>query len=821
MTLSQYLHIVDISKESPSLPDNATTLFPFPLDPFQKHAISAIFKHENVLVTAKTGSGKTLVGEYQIAHSLQKGKRVFYTTPIKSLSNQKFHDLKQIYGDRVGIMTGDIKFKPDAEIVIMTTEILKNLLYKYDSTTKQLGLTASLSIDNLDAVIFDEVHYINNKERGRVWEETLILLPSSVNLVLLSATIEQPEYFASWLGDLKQKPIHLISTQYRIVPLTHAILMGKNPYTLMDHKETFYPETYNNWLKSRKQLEDDYKQHKKDVAGRRAGGYEDPSIKGTKRPVSFQHTLNETLRNLEEKELLPALVFSFSRKGCEGFANKLEGSYLTGSESASVRHIVRFHLHRFPSLFEKVPQYFTLMSLLERGIAFHHSGLLPLLKEIVEILFGKGLIKVLFATETFAVGINMPTKVVLFTGFHKFDETSGGHRLLETDEYIQMAGRAGRRGKDKEGLVLYVPERDPVTLSELQSMLKGHKKSITSRMSFHYDFLLKTLQSGNLNWLRLMEQSYWFQQTQKSKKHVEEELQSLEKKIEALGLTPEQKEDMAVRENLELTFKTSTNAAKKDAQKKLEAWRNKHQSPVYDIQWKKYKEYKTLESNRREQEDYLEDLKEYASHVLPYLEVLQTTGFLKSFESPYELTSAHLTDKGILATEINEGHPLLLSEAFQNNLCEGLTGEEIVAFLSAFLMEKADSEEMPSLNSLQVPSKVVEALQNLDSYVDTFWNAEKKQGCKSPEGFWDLNSGWIDLVWRWITEDVSAAELCGSYEIYEGNFIRAILKMANLVEEWTNLALYTKNTKMLEKMEGLQQRLLRDIVIPDSLYLRI
>ena len=820
MTLSKYLHIVDITKEPTSFPESATTLFPFPLDPFQKHAISAIFNHENVLVTAKTGSGKTLVGEYQIALSLQKGKRVFYTTPIKSLSNQKFHDLKQVYGDRVGIMTGDIKFKPDADIVIMTTEILKNLLYKYDSTTKQLGLTASLSLENLDAVIFDEVHYINNKERGRVWEETLILLPPSVNLVLLSATIEQPELFASWLGELKQKPIHLISTQYRIVPLTHAILMGKNPYTLMDHKETFFPETYTNWLKSRRQVEDEYKQHRQNVAGRRAGGYEDPSIKGTKKPVSFQHTLNETLRNLEEKELLPALVFSFSRKGCEAYAEKLEGSYLTGQESASVRHIVRFHLHRFPSVFEKVSQYFTLMSLLERGIAFHHSGLLPLLKEIVEILFGKGLIKVLFATETFAVGINMPTKVVVFTGFHKYDE-EGGHRLLETDEYIQMAGRAGRRGKDKEGLVLYVPERDPISLGELQTMLKGHKKSITSRMSFHYDFLLKTLQSGNLNWLKLMEQSYWFQQTQTNKQQVEQEIRSLQQKMASLSLTEAQKEDMATRESLEQIFKTSVNSAKKDAQKKLEAWRNKHQSPLYDTQWKLYKEYIVLQKKLQEEGSNLEDLQNYATHVHPFLEVLQETGFLTPFDSPSELTAQHLTEKGILATEINEGHPLLLSEAFTNKLCDELSGEEIVAFLSAFLMEKADSDEMPSLDTLQVPSKVIQSLHKLDTFVDTFWNAEKKCGCKSPEGFWDLNSAWIDLVWRWISEDVSAAELCSSYEIYEGNFIRAILKMANLVEEWTNLALYTKNTSMLEKMEGLQQKLLRDIVIPDSLYLRI
>lgn len=813
MTLSSYLRIVDLTKAPSSVPENVQKLFPFSLDPFQLHAISAISNHENVLVTAKTGSGKTLVGEYQIALSLEKGKRVFYTTPIKSLSNQKFHDLKQIYGDRVGIMTGDIKFKPDADIVIMTTEILKNLLYKYDSTTKQLGLTASLSLENLDAVIFDEVHYINNKERGRVWEETLILLPPSVNLVLLSATIDQPELFASWLGELKQKPIHLISTQYRVVPLTHAILMGKNPYTILDHKEIFYPETYSNWLRSRKQQEDEYRVHKQNVAGRRAGGYEDPVVKGSKKPVSFQHTLNETLRNLEEKELLPALVFCFSRKGCELYANKLEGSYLTSSEAASVKHIVSFHLHKFPSVYNKVPQYFSLMSLLERGIAFHHSGLLPLLKEIVEILFGKGLIKVLFATETFAVGINMPTKTVVFTGFQKYDEESNGLRILATDEYIQMAGRAGRRGKDKEGLVLYVPEREPISVYELQGMLKGTKAKFESRMSFHYDFILKTFQAGNLNWLNLMEQSYWFQQMILAKQTLQKQITMLEEKITSISLSAEQLEDMSLRASLENTFKTSTNAAKKDAQKKLETWRNKHQSPIYDTQWKQYKEYKDLQEKIQKENQILDSYQHHEEHVLPFLSVLQETGFLTEEKI--------LTEKGVLATEINEGHCLLLAEAYSKGICEPLSGDEIVAFLSSFLMEKTDSDEMPSLNSLQVPEVVIETLQNLDAYVDIFWSAEKKYACKSPEGFWDLNSAWIDIVWKWLTEEVSAAELCNTYGIYEGNFMRAILKMSNLVEEWTNLALYTKNTKMLEKMEGLQQKLVRDIVIPDSLYLRI
>jgi superfamily II RNA helicase len=218
------------------------------------------------------------VGEYQIAHSLSKGRRVFYTTPIKSLSNQKFHDLKKMWPGKVGIMTGDIKFQPDAPIVIMTTEILRNLLFKQDSSTAHLGLSAALSLDNLDAVVFDEVHYINNAERAGSGRRRSFFSLSPSTLFFSVRTIDGPEFFASWLGDLKQKPIHLISTQYRIVPLTHGVLRGKNVYTIMDHKEKFNATNYTDWIRGRKEREETYKEHKQQVANRRHGAAMPPPI---------------------------------------------------------------------------------------------------------------------------------------------------------------------------------------------------------------------------------------------------------------------------------------------------------------------------------------------------------------------------------------------------------------------------------------------------------------------------------------------------------------------------------------------------------------
>jgi superfamily II RNA helicase len=504
-----YLRVINPSEPCTDMPAELAYEYKFPLDPFQQHAVAAISRSENVLVTAKTGSGKTLVGEYQIAHSLKTGKRVFYTTPIKSLSNQKFYDLKQMFPDRVGIMTGDIKFKPDADIVIMTTEILRNLLYKRGTKTESMGITASLSLDRLGAVVFDECHYINDRYRGSVWEETMILLPPEVNLVMLSATIDAPSEFASWLGQLKQVPINLISTEYRIVPLNHGVYRGDELLTVMDNKEHFEGGNYKAWLLWQKAQERNADQHKADVANRRRNGYEDGPVQRKSSVKAFPHQMNELIGRLDEKVLLPALFFVFSRKDCERYAKLVEHTLISSSDTAAVRHIIDFHLHKHEEL-QRLPQYHTLRSLLEKGIAFHHSGLLPVLKEIVEILFGKGFVKVLFATETFAVGINMPTKTVVFTGFRKYDDAIDGMRLLNTDEYIQMAGRAGRRGKDTSGLVLYLPDRDPEELEDMRRMMTGKKSTFQSRMAFYYDFLLKTLQTDNLRWKDLMRDSYWF-----------------------------------------------------------------------------------------------------------------------------------------------------------------------------------------------------------------------------------------------------------------------------------------------------------------------
>jgi superfamily II RNA helicase len=813
-------HSYLIQPDLTSDPDDYTIPIPFTfsLDPFQKHAICAIQKEHNVLVCAKTGSGKTLVGEYQIHYSLSKNKRVFYTTPIKSLSNQKFHDLVHQYPmASVGIMTGDIKFCPDAQIIVMTTEILRNLLYKHGTQTAHLGLTASLSLDDLDAVIFDECHYINDPDRGKVWEETMILLPPAVKLILLSATLDHPELFADWLGALKERPIHLIQTSYRIVPLTHTVLSGETFQPIMDAKEVFYDKPYNDWLKARVKAQDDHKAFQRAVRDARLTSHEGP-VSGKTRPVSFTHQLNETVGLMQRTNKLPALFFVLSRKNCENYAARISHDLLTSSESADVNHIIGFHLSRYKASMETLPQFHRICDLLKRGIAFHHSGLLPLLKEIVEILFSRGFVRLLFATETFAVGLNMPTKTVVFTGLKKYDDQTGGMRLLRTDEYIQMAGRAGRRGKDTEGLVVYLPDYEPVDLCELRSIMKGARTPIQSRMDFHYDFLMKTLQTGSIKWITLMEKSYWFRQRAMQIRQITDECSVAQDRVRVLESTIPSAIFAQVddRNALEDKIRQSTNAARKDAQRQLVRWDNDHTDAASIQAIKLYDKYSAYKKEITTHQSDLKLLNAHQDQLRPVIEFLKCAKFL-------EPSGDTLTKRGILATEINEGHPILMTELYLSGKASKLSGEELVAMLSAFLEfdAKMDEASPTTMSSLCTFVSVKDILCTLDTMATDFMKIEDSiSGTLSPAGYWSLSLSWIEPIQQWLNGG-HIAMICKSYAIFEGNFTRAILKVNNLLDEWLSLATFCNDPEQIEAIVAVKPKLVRDVVLPDSLYLRL
>ncbi len=838
--MSRFLTVVPIGSAAPQVADPAAT-YPYTLDNFQQHAIAAIDRGENVLVTAKTGSGKTLVGEYQIAHSLRLGRRVFYTTPIKSLSNQKFHDLTKLFpGVRVGIMTGDIKYMPDADVVIMTTEILRNMLYKAGTTTAAIGLTASLSLDGLDEVVFDECHYINDPDRGRVWEETMILLPPEVKLILLSATINSPELFAAWVGDIRQRPISLIATSHRVVPLTHyagRIEADGNldlvpiMATGADHAEHYDQNAYRAYLENKTRDHKRAQAFAKSVAGRAAdvqAAKADaaahnsstvvaaPAAQGKVRETSFIHQLNTTINALKVRDLLPALVFAFSRADTERYAAAIEGSLIDSSDSAAVANIFDYHLRNHKEL-QAVDQYWTIRSLLLRGVAFHHSGVLPLLKEIVEIIFSKGLARVLFCTETFAVGINMPTRTAVFVDLKKHDNY--GFRPVRTDEYIQMAGRAGRRGKDIRGHVIYLPCRQPLEPEEMRRVMCGGMPSVTSRMDFGYEFILKTFHSGNDRWISVIRNSYWYQQAQNTLKMLRDEAAKLAaselKLITDNGLTDAVITDLKVRFQHEAAVRMApNNQAKKEAQRALEQWKNRHLAPSWDRAAKVVETLNKLRSDRAATEARAAD--QEAELGDPYMIIHNKVDYLTKLG--YISADRTLTPKGQAATEINEGHALMMMELYESGALTGLSGQEILALMAAFLAEDR-GDEVPI--DIYCSGAVASAYKQLECVKGRLISAEAELVTAATDvDYWFIGKEYVDLIYGWLDGQV-AKDLCTTYGCYEANLTKAILKASNLLDELEAVATLRSDVELLDKIVPMRPLLVRDIAQPDSLYLRL
>jgi superfamily II RNA helicase len=798
--------------------------YPFQLDEWQKAAITAIHAGENVLVTAKTGSGKTLVGEYQIAFSLKKKKRVFYTTPIKSLTNQKFHDLKHLFPENsVGIMTGDIKSNPEADIVVMTTEILRNLLFKENTSTAHIGTAGQLSMENLDAVVFDEVHYINDPERGHVWEETLILLPPPIHLILLSATIDSAPELAAWLTKAKNIPTRLLQTTHRIVPLIHGIYdSAMKPLPLRPLKDgDEAPYNSNIYTAFLRQREQEAKGHDKWVDqvrnARRAGD----SLGGSDAKISlksFNHQLNECIGTLKERDLLPALFFSFSRKDCERYAHTVTHTLIDSSEIASVKHIINFHLHRYDEQLKHLPQFHTIRALLERGIGFHHSGLLPLLKEITELLFAKGYIKVLFCTETFAVGLNMPTRTAVFLDLKK--PSDGGFRPLRADEYIQMAGRAGRRGKDKQGIVLYLPARNPIEPDDMRTILSGALQPLTSRLQFHYDFVLKALHAASRSsdadkkpvWESVVDGSYWMAQREAARDAAAKELANVESQMKALRLTKEQELELEERAALKEQIATTTNAARRKAQVALERWSERHVGPTWKTAEQLHQQkQKMRDSCEKLQRQIAEFYKPNGSRIEPVMNTLTAWGALSNYK---------MTGFGLLATEVNEANPLLLAKLYDSALLRDATPLEIVQVLGSFIVDKEALDKSQDPAELSLAEVVKKSMYAADDWGRFGTQQDRLHDVESPEEFWSLSTYWCLIAGDWFRGD-SAAEIATRYEIYEGNLMRGLHKLANLVNEWCAMATIRGDVDMLSRLAETPAKLLRDIAIPESLYLRL
>jgi superfamily II RNA helicase len=802
----------------------------YELDPFQKHAVLGIHAGHHVFVTAKTGSGKTFVGEYLIARALAAGKRVFYTTPIKSLSNQKYHDLKVLFpAARIGILTGDIKMCPDADVVVMTAEILRNLFYKRGTATESVGLSATVSLDGVVGVVMDEVHYIQDPDRGHVWEESMILCPRDLQLVLLSATMPSAAGLAGWLAELHGRPTVLVGTTHRVVPLVSGVLRPGGPVggvatgtgggwrvdPYHDTRTGWRHEGYRAWLADRKASEDALVAHRRAVAGRAAG---DASVRrgAGAHADNPMGRLRRTVAWLRDNGQLPALCFVFSRRECERLAAGMDGDFLEAdTDAAGAASVMDFHLSRHRAVLEHSPQYHQVRALALRGIGFHHSGLQPLLKEIVEILFARGFIRLLFATETFAVGLNMPTKTVIFLELSKVaGDGTGERRLLRTDEYLQMAGRAGRRGKDTQGLVLYEPMRDPVDLGELQGMVCGSLPRLESRMRFHYDFLLKRALTGGGG--RVAEESYWAAQQRSAREalRVDSVAAAAQSAAAAAAISAEEEAQLTEFAGLEGAVATSKNAAQRRARTALERWLTDNGGPRWEL----------VRAKGIRREETAVKAAGLAAEVERWdAAPLLSTGRLETCLTAWNFLGATdaegLTPLGTLASDINEGHAILMPLLAMSGRLDSLAAEELPCVLAAFIREGGGrAEEAPTLDAAGLRPEVLAVLDWIDGEARRCQRDEDVAGVLSPPDFWDLSALWTCVAARWQA-GAGLPAIAAEFGLFEGNVMRGLLKIANLLEEWAVLCELRRDLAGLERVRGL--RFLREELVVDSLYLRL
>ena len=498
---------MDMSRFNELVP-NMAIQYPFDLDIFQKEAIYHLENNESVFVAAHTSAGKTVVAEYAIALASKHMTRTIYTSPIKALSNQKYRDFKKTFGD-VGLITGDVSINQEASCLIMTTEILRSMLYR----------GADLLRD-VEWVIFDEVHYVNDIDRGVVWEEVIIMLPAHVNFVLLSATVPNTFEFADWIGRTKKKRIYVVGTMKRPVPLEHYLYTANDLFKIVD-KSGFLNGGYKAASQALK-LKKEKSKSKYSITPVNSSGGNNNNYK------SDAGEWNKLINQLKEKQLLPVVVFAFSKKKCEENAYGLTTVDLTNSIEKSQIHVfIEDAITRLKGTDKRLPQVLNIKELLKRGIGIHHGGLLPIIKEIVEILFSRGLVKVLFATETFAMGVNMPARTVVFNSINKHDGRN--FRELLPGEYTQMSGRAGRRGLDTVGIVIINTFYDLPDASTLNTMILGKATKLESQFRLTYNMILNLLRVDDFSVQDMIKRSF----SEFSSQRLLPEQQQLLKKAEA------------------------------------------------------------------------------------------------------------------------------------------------------------------------------------------------------------------------------------------------------------------------------------------------
>jgi superfamily II RNA helicase len=823
----------------------------YALHDFQKWSIDATINGHHVLACAPTGSGKSLCAEFAIDFFWKKGKKSIYCSPIKSLSNQKYYDfLRKFPSISIGLVTGDIKINVTADVLIMTTEILLSTV---------LNSTASSSLVDLGCVIFDEIHMIGDKERGHVWENSILQMPDHVQIIGLSATLDNPERFALWIETKGQqtasfsstssfssttsfsstssfssttsfsstssfpvplKQVYLTKKLVRPVPLTHYSFITVNsgifkaikdksvhqeinalidkPFVIQDDKGTFNEQTFLNMNKMLTLFD------KNEVRVRRG------------------HVLNQVSKFLVENEMLPALCFVFSITKLEKCAEEL--NYPLLEFDSKVPYTIAYEceqiLRKLPNYKEYLvlPEYIKLVALLQKGIGIHHSKMIPVLREIVELLFARGLIKMLFCTTSVAIGLNLPVKTSIFTDIYKHN---GEHVcILEGHEYVQAAGRAGRLGIDVVGNVIHLNNLFPrVDITSYKKMLKGAPQMLVSNFKVSYNLLLNSIDK-KLEETALAKRSMIQYKIDGQLAQIKGDIDRVSQDISQIQGSLRKVPDNVLEEYVSLKIKVLTlvNKKRKDAERALSKLEDEYKTIVKDAESfkrlsDKNRELLTLTRESQNVEQYLD------TSVSCVLKMLETDGFI-TLEN--ETVKYQLLLKGRAAAHFREVPCLLFTNLVLNDRFRLFSTVELVGFLSCFTNIKV-SYETKCLIPVSENKKVKQLIQETYESTLILSDWEIKNGCDTGTDY-SMIFDITDYIMLWSRSEseqecrLLLLEMSAEKDIFLGEFVKAILKIVAIAAELAAVAELVGDMELLEKCRQVPLSLQKFVATNQSLY---
>jgi superfamily II RNA helicase len=729
-------------------------------------------------------------------------------------------------------MTGDIKINPNADVLIMTTEILMNYLFIQTINEKHEDNSLDFNIDiynELGCVVFDEVHYINDADRGQTWEKTILMLPKHIQMIMLSATIDSPEKFAKWAErNDNSKEVYLATTHKRVVPLTHYgyLTINESAVKLIKDKETV-KEVRSNIHKLIK-IQDDKGQFNEDgynVLHKMSKLYNDRRVY-----VKRKHVLNNLAGYLKNNNMLPAIGFVFSRKNVEICASEINISLL--EDDSKIPYTIRKEceqiIRKLPNFKEylELPEYETLVRLLEKGIGIHHSGMIPILREIVEIMISKKNIMLLFATESFAIGLDCPIKTAIFTGINKFDGRS--ERLLLPHEYTQMAGRAGRRGIDTIGHVVHCNNLFNLPLKQDYSqLLFGKPQRLVSKFRISFNLILSLIKNNKIqmnDFTTFVEHSMVFnelnQEIATHKSILTEKKYVYQKKKEQIVFLKTLPAICSRYTTIELAIPTTKNKKRRQLEKERD--QIIIENPTCKNDCKKFSEMEEFEIIMREQEEEIFYLENYISErIFAVCDVLKDKQFIQEMDNNYELT-----ELGKISADIAEVHPLIMTQLITHtNWFQDQDVDDIISILSIFTdvnVAKDVKEANPTSNNYAILQNIQYVTDEYDNYNDLENAMRINSGFQYTGALCydmpDLVNGWCGCG-NEMECKVYLQNNVAEKTISAGDFTKALLKISTIVREIALVAEKMNQIECAHKLSQVDSKILKYITTSQSLYI--